>query len=246
MSRFNGKTILITGGASGIGKATALRVASEGANVAIADLNVEGAQAVIDEIEKGGGKGLAVKLDVTNEQQWQEAIAAVLEKFGVLDGLVNNAGIGDADSIEEATLESWDKVIAVTQTSVFLGLKSASAALKAAPAGVAVNISSMYGIVGGAASGPAYQAAKGAVRILTKNVAAHWADDKVRVNSVHPGFVDTPILDQVDKNALASMVPFKRLAKPEEIASMVAYLLSDEAAFITGAEFVVDGGFTAV
>ena len=245
MTRFQGKVALVTGGASGIGKATSLRLASEGASVVIADINADAGQAVVDQITADGGTALFITLNVTSEEAWNAAVAQTVETFGGLNLLVNNAGIGDARSIEDTTIEVWDKTIAVTQTSVFLGLKASSAALKATGNGSVVNISSIYGLVGGSAAGPAYQAAKGAVRLLTKNAALWWVEKGVRVNSVHPGFIDTPILEGAPREALAATVPMKRLGKPEEIASMITYLLSDEASFITGAEFAVDGGFTA-
>ncbi|WP_411698756.1 SDR family NAD(P)-dependent oxidoreductase [Conyzicola sp.] len=245
MTRFQGKVALVTGAASGIGKSTSLRLAREGASVVIADINAAAGQTVVDEITAAGGTALFISLNVTSEDEWNAAVATTVDTFGGLDLLVNNAGIGDARSIEDTTIEVWDKTIAVTQTSVFLGLKAASGPLKASGAGSVVNISSIYGLVGGSAAGPAYQAAKGAVRLLTKNAALWWVESGVRVNSVHPGFIDTPILEGAPREALAATVPMKRLGQPEEIASMITYLLSDEASFITGAEFAVDGGFTA-
>ena len=244
MSRFDGKVAIVTGAASGIGKATALRFAAEGAKVVIADIQQAAGEAVVNEIAAAGGEARFEQLNVTDELNWNQTVEATVSAYGALDILVNNAGIGDALPIEKTTIENWNKTIAVTQTSVFLGMKAASAALKASATGTVVNISSMYGIVGGAFAGPAYQAAKGAVRLLTKNAALHWAGE-VRVNSVHPGFINTPILGDTDKVALASTTPMGRLGEPEEIASMITYLASDEASFITGAEFVVDGGFTA-
>jgi NAD(P)-dependent dehydrogenase (short-subunit alcohol dehydrogenase family) len=244
MSRFDGKVAVVTGAASGIGKAAALRFAAEGAKVVIADIQETAGAAVVAEIEAAGGTAHFVQLNVTDEENWNAAVAATLEKFGALNILVNNAGIGDALPIEQTTIENWNKTIAVTQTSVFLGMKAASAALHASDQPTVVNISSMYGIVGGAFAGPAYQAAKGAVRLLTKNAALHWAGE-VRVNSVHPGFINTPILADTDRGALASATPMGRLGEPVEVASIITYLASDEASFVTGAEFVVDGGFTA-
>lgn len=158
--------------------------------------------------------------------------------------MVNNAGIGDTEPIEVTTSQTWDKVVAVTQTSVFLGMKAAAAALKASGNGAVVNISSMYGIVGSGVS-PAYHAAKGAVRLLTKTTALGWAKEGVRVNSVHPGFIDTPILGDTDRAALIAGTPMGRLGRPEEIAALIAFVASDDASFATGAEFVADGGYTA-
>jgi NAD(P)-dependent dehydrogenase (short-subunit alcohol dehydrogenase family) len=244
MARFEGRIALVTGGASGIGKATAIRIAAEGGAVVIADVQDELGGAVVAEIEKAGGAAAYVHLDVTDEQGWFDAIAATLERFGGLDILVNNAGIGDTESIEVTTADTWNKVVAVTQTSVFLGMKAAAEALKQSGHGSVINISSMYGIVGSGVS-PAYHAAKGAVRLLTKTTALGWAKEGVRVNSVHPGFIDTPILGDTDRTMLVGATPMGRLGRPEEIAAMITFLASDDATFATGAEFVVDGGYTA-
>ena len=170
MARFEGRVALVTGGASGIGKATAKRIASEGGSVVIADLQDDAGRAVVEEIEGAGGKALYVHLNVTDEAGWAEAVASTVETFGGLDILINNAGIGDTEPIEVTTVDTWNKVVAVTQTSVFLGMKAASDALKKSGHGSVVNISSMYGIVGSGVS-PAYHAAKGAVRLLTKTTA---------------------------------------------------------------------------
>ncbi|WP_417508793.1 SDR family NAD(P)-dependent oxidoreductase [Microbacterium sp.] len=244
MTRFDGRVALVTGGASGIGKATALRIASEGGTVVIADVQDDLGAQVVSEIEKDGGKALFIHLDVTSEEGWADAVAKTVDAFGGLNILVNNAGIGDTEPIEVTTLATWDKVVAVTQTSVFLGMKAAGDALKKSGNGSVVNISSMYGIVGSGVS-PAYHAAKGAVRLLTKTTALGWAKEGVRVNSVHPGFIDTPILGDTDRAGLIAGTPVGRLGKPEEIAAMITFLASDDASFATGGEFVVDGGYTA-
>ena len=244
MARFDGRVALITGGASGIGKATAQRIASEGGTVMIADLQDEAGAAVAAEIEKAGGTAGFVHLDVTDEREWADAVDATVSKFGRLDILVNNAGIGDTEPLEVTTHETWDKVVAVTQTSVFLGMKAAADALKKSGNGAVVNVSSMYGIVGSGVS-PAYHAAKGAVRLLTKTTALGWAKEGVRVNSVHPGFIDTPILGETDREALIAGTPMGRLGKPEEMAALIAFAASDDASFATGSEFVADGGYTA-
>ena len=157
---------------------------------------------------------------------------------------MNNAGIGDTEPLEVTTVDTWNKVVAVTQTSVFLGMKAAAEALKQGGHGSVVNISSMYGIVGSGVS-PAYHAAKGAVRLLTKTTALGWATEGVRVNSVHPGYIDTPILGDTDRDLLIGATPMGRLGQPEEIAALITFLASDDASFVTGAEFVADGGYTA-
>ena len=244
MDRFDGRVALITGGASGIGKATAKRIAAEGGSVVVADLQDDAGKGVVEEIEQSGGKAAYVHLNVTDEGGWADAVAATLDAFGGLDILVNNAGIGDTEPLEVTTVDTWNKVVSVTQTSVFLGMKAAAEALKESGHGSVVNISSMYGIVGSGVS-PAYHAAKGAVRLLTKTTALGWAKAGVRVNSVHPGYIDTPILGDTDRDMLIGATPMGRLGQPEEIAAMIAFLASDDASFATGAEFVVDGGYTA-
>jgi NAD(P)-dependent dehydrogenase (short-subunit alcohol dehydrogenase family) len=245
MARFDGRVGIITGGASGIGRATATRFAAEGGTAIIADLQDDKAAELVGEIEAAGGKAKAVHLDVTSEQGWNDAVGAVVAEFGRLDVLVNNAGIGDSLPIEETTFDTWQKVVAVTQTSVFLGTKAAAEALKASGNGAVVNISSMYGIVGGFGTGPAYHAAKGAVRTMTKNTALGWATEGVRVNSIHPGFIDTPILGDTDRDLLIGAEPVGRLGRPEEVAAVILFAASDDASFMTGSELVVDGGYTA-
>jgi NAD(P)-dependent dehydrogenase (short-subunit alcohol dehydrogenase family) len=240
---------MITGGASGIGKATAQRLAEEGARVAVTDIQDEAGEAVAATIRDAGGEAIYIHHDVADESGWHGALLAIDEAFGGLDILVNNAGIGDLATIEDTTLEDYERTIAIDQTSVFLGMKLAAPLLKASGRGSVVNISSIFGTSGGFGSSPAYHAAKGAIRTLTKNVALFWATEGIRVNSIHPGFIDTPILDQVRgtpfEDTMIAMTPMARLGQPEEIAAGVAYLASDDASFVTGAELYIDGGFIA-
>ena len=249
MRRLENRTALVTGAASGIGKATAFRLAEEGAAVAVTDIQDEAGEAVAAKIREDGGRAVYLRLDVVDEAAWAEVVGKVVDEFGGIDILVNNAGIGDLASIEETSLADYDRTIAVTQTSVFLGTKTTAAALKASGNASVVNISSIFGTSGGFGTSPAYHAAKGAVRTLTKNTALHWATEGIRVNSIHPGFIDTPILDQVKgtefEQVMVGMTPMGRLGKPEEIAAAVAWLASDDASFVTGLEVYVDGGFIA-
>lgn len=235
----------MTGGASGIGLATVERMAAEGGTVVVADVQDDKGKAVAERLSGQGYKVSYKYLDVTSESGWESVVAEVVSEHGKLNILVNNAGIGDNEAIEVTSKETWDKVVAVTQTSVFLGSKAAGEALKASGNGSVVNTSSMFGIIGGFGTAPAYHAAKGAVRILTKSLALGWAKQGVRVNSVHPGFIQTPILGETDQKMLADITPMGRIGQPEEMAAVICFLASDDASFVTGAEFVADGGYTA-
>ena len=249
MTRLQDRVALVTGAASGIGKATAHRLAGEGAAVLVSDIQDTAGEAVAAAIRDGGGQAIYRRLDVTREDDWAAAISAVRDAFGGLDILVNNAGVGDIDVIENTSLEQYERTIAITQTSVFLGTRAAAELLKASSHASVINISSIFGASGGFGTSPAYHAAKGAVRLLTKNTALHWADDGIRVNSVHPGFIDTPILGPAMGtpmgDAIIATTPLGRLGRPEEIAAAVAYLASDDASFVTGSELYVDGGYMA-
>jgi NAD(P)-dependent dehydrogenase (short-subunit alcohol dehydrogenase family) len=249
VDRLQGRAALVTGAASGIGAATAKRLAGEGAAVLVTDVQDAAGTQVVKDITEGGGRASYQHLDVTSQPEWEAAVAAALEEFGRLDILVNNAGMGDLAAIEDTSLEEWSRTIGIDQTGVFLGMKTAAAALAASGHGSVINISSIFGTSGGFGTSPAYHAAKGAVRTLTKNIALHWAGRGVRVNSVHPGFIDTPILDQAKGTpigqAMLEVTPMGRLGKPAEIAAGVAYLASDDASFITGLELYIDGGYTA-
>lgn len=249
MERLAGRTAIVTGAASGIGKATARRLASEGANVVVTDINDADGTAVVADLTAQGHSAAYMHHDVARAEDWALVIEDTVAAYGGVDILVNNAGMGDLLDLDEAPLEDWDRTISIDQTSIFLGMKFASPHLKASGHGSVVNISSIFGISGGFGTSPAYHAAKGAVRTLTKNVALLWAQQGVRVNSIHPGFIDTPILAQTKgtpfEQVMLDMTPLGRLGRPEEIAAAVAYLASDDASFVTGSELIVDGGYLA-
>lgn len=249
MTRLRGRVALVTGGGSGIGRASALRLAEEGASVVVTDIRDRSGEAVAAEIRSAGGRAVFHHHDVADEAAWESAVQRAATEFNGLDVLVNNAGVSDLGVIEDTSKKLYERTIAVTQTSVFLGIKAAARLLKASPHASVINISSIFGASGGFGTSPAYHAAKGAVRVLTKNVALHWADSGVRVNSVHPGFIDTAILDPVRgtvaEQAMIASTPMGRLGKPSEVAAAVAFLASDDASFITGAELYVDGGYVA-
>ena len=249
MKRLEGRVALITGAASGIGKATAQRLADEGAAVLVTDIQVEAGEATVNEINGSGGKAAFFKHDVTSETEWEAACSEAVQKFGGLDIVVNNGGMGDIKPIEETTLAEWDRTVAIDQTGVFLGMKTAAPHLKTSEHASVINISSIFGTSGGFGVSPAYHAAKGAVRTLTKNVALRWATEGIRVNSIHPGFIATPILEQSRNtpiwDGMTALTPMGTLGRPEDIAASVAYLASEDAAFITGLELYIDGGYMA-
>lgn len=244
MARLSGKIALVTGAASGIGKETALSLAAEGATVVVADLQDTRGAEVATEITKNGGQATYLHLDVADPQSWAAATGEIEQRYGRLDVLVNNAGIDQTETIEQTTLEVYQRVIAVNQTSVFLGTKATAPLLKASKGSV-VNVSSIFGTSGGFGFAPAYHASKGAVRTLTKNVAVEWAPLGVRVNSVHPGFIETPLMGETDRQPLIDTTPLGRLGRPQEVAAAIVFLASDEASFITGSELYVDGGYIA-
>jgi NAD(P)-dependent dehydrogenase (short-subunit alcohol dehydrogenase family) len=245
--RLEGKVALISGAARGMGECEARLFAREGAKVVLGDVLEEQGQRVAREITQQGGAATFVRLDVTVEHDWQRAVETAERTYGTLQVLVNNAGIVRMAPLDETSLEMWTEVINVNQTGVFLGMKHAIPAMRRAGGGSIINISSVAGITG-LPNIPAYQASKGAVRLLTKHAAVHYAKDKIRVNSVHPGRIETPMTTNLAperRQLVLSMTPLGRDGKPEEVAYGVLYLASDEASFVTGAELVIDGGYTA-
>ena len=245
--RLAGKVALISGAARGMGESEARLFAREGAQVVLGDVLEDQGRAAVEHIAQQGGSATFVPLDVTHEQDWQRAVETAEQTYARLDILVNNAGIVRMAPLDETSLEAWNEVIGVNQTGVFLGMKHAVPALRRAGGGSIVNISSIAGLIG-LPNIPAYQASKGAVRLLTKNAAVQYATDKIRVNSVHPGRIETPMtapLAPERREMLLRLTPLGRDGTAEEVAYGVLYLASDESSYVTGAELVIDGGYTA-
>lgn len=256
--RVDGKIAIVTGGASGIGRSCALRLAAEGARVVLTDIQQAEGAAVVAAIESAGGRASFLTHDVTSEPAWQSVVTATLELHNGLDILVNNAGIGIGGSIVDMSLEDWRRQQAINLDGVFLGVKHCIPAMRDSGGGSIINISSVAGIKG-APNLAAYNATKGGVRLFTKGVALECAHNRwgIRVNSVHPGIIDTPIWEKVnpdfhekgqntiDLDVMAASVPNGILGKPTDVANGVLFLASDEAAYMTGTEMVIDGGICA-
>ncbi|MBF6559222.1 MAG: SDR family oxidoreductase [Candidatus Binataceae bacterium] len=249
--KFDGRVAIVTGGGAGIGAATVRRFAREGAAVVIADLSGTRANQVKDEINSGGGKAAAIKMDAGDAEAVQATIKLAIDSFGRLDILFNNAGMAEVSWLHETTLESWNRVIAVTLTSTFLGLKYAIPIMRKQGGGAIVNTASVSGTRGdyGMAS---YNAAKAGVINLTRAAALENAKHKIRVNCVCPGGINTRVAQVLGgeraeefRRAMGKIHPVGRMGEPEEIANTVTFLASDEASFITGAAYIVDGGLTA-
>jgi 3alpha(or 20beta)-hydroxysteroid dehydrogenase/cyclopentanol dehydrogenase len=236
---------LITGAAGTIGRATAARFAQEGANVALADLRLADVEPAAAEL---GGIGL--ELDVRTDESWAAAIAAITSRFGRLDVLVNNAGIADSAGVEQLDLQVWEHVLAVNQTGVLLGMRHAAPEMKRAGGGSIINISSIHGLVGKLSSDGsaiAYSATKGAVRMMSKAAAMDLGGYGIRVNSVHPGYVDAPMEGARPgaRQYAVTRTPFGRLVTADEVARGILFLASSDSAMITGTELTIDGGYTA-
>lgn len=250
--RLENKVVLISGGASGIGAETARLVLREGGKAVLADRDEAKGRALAQEL---GKSAIFAPLDVTDEAAWQKAVATTVETHGALHGLLNAAGVGVRNSIEDCSLEDYRRVNDINSMGTFLGCKHAIPAMAKSGGGSIVNISSVLGLRG-ASYAMAYCASKGAVRALTKNVALHCAQMKygIRCNSVHPGYIDTPMIaprlagtvdNMSGRQWLEQLHPLGRLGRAEEVANMILFLLSDESTFSTGSEFVCDGGLTA-
>jgi 3alpha(or 20beta)-hydroxysteroid dehydrogenase len=248
MNRLNGKVAIITGASQGMGEAHARGFVAEGAKVILTDLNVKAGQALAAEL---GPNALFIEQDVAKEADWLKVVAEGERAFGAINVLVNNAGIlGQLASTLELPVSEFEKVCAINQTGVFLGMKSVLPSMLKAGKGAIVNISSVAGIVAiYGAPNLAYVASKFAVRGMTKQVAVEYGDKNIRVNSVHPGYIRTPMMaaatDENGGDAL-SMIPLRRLADPSEVTNLVLFLASDESSFITATEHVIDGGMTAL
>ena len=243
MGRLENKVAIITGSAQGMGAEHARLFISEGAKVVLTDLNEEKGQALAAEL---GENALFVKQNVTSEADWAAVLAAAEEKFGPVNVLVNNAGITMAKNMLDVTVEEYKRIVDINQLSVFIGMKTVAPSMQKAGGGSIVNISSMNGLVAGAIG---YTDTKFAVRGMTKAAAMNLAPMGIRVNSVHPGVIATPMVVQEDTKAaveaFSKMIPLKRVAQPAEVSKMVLFLASDDSSYSTGSEFVIDGGMTA-
>lgn len=254
MHRVNRKTVIVTGGALGIGRSACNLLAREGAKVALTDvLEKEGQQAAA-EIREAGGEAEFWVLNVTREADVERTFQSIRDKFGSIDVLVNNAGIAGVNKpTHEITEQEWDTLMAVNVKGVFFCTKHAIPHMKAQGGGSIINLSSIYGLVG-AGDVPPYHASKGAVRLMSKNDALIYAKEGIRVNSIHPGFIWTPLVEKFtadqgeqaeQRKQLDALHPIGHVGEPDDIGWAVVYLASDEAKFITGSELVVDGGYTA-
>lgn len=248
MGRLTGKVAIITGAALGMGAEEAKLFAKEGAKVVTTDIKDDILQEVINEIKANGGDAIGLKHNVTSEEEWKNIIQEANNHYGKVDVLVNNAGIASPKTMAEMGMDEWNKVMDINLNGCVLGMKYVIPEMKKAGGGSLINISSIGGIVGMAGSSP-YTAAKGALRSLSKSAAVEYGKDKIRVNSVHPGIIETPMTAESFESALPFYQTFTQLpyfGKPEDVAYGVLFLASDESRFMTGAELVIDGGWTAL
>lgn len=245
MAKLQDKVTVITGGISGIGKASAELFAEEGAKLVLVDLDESKGQEVVSELEGKGYEAIFVQADVTSEEDAKNVFAKTIEKFGRVDVLFNNAGIGASKPTHEVSYEEYRKTVNVDLDGVFLFAQNAIKQMrKQENGGVIVNTASMYGWIGAAGSA-AYNAAKGGVVNLTRSLGVEYAAENIRVNALCPGFIDTPIIPEEQKEPLREITPMKRLGLPEEMAKGALFLASDDSSFMTGNSLIIDGGFTS-
>ncbi|MCB5253427.1 MAG: glucose 1-dehydrogenase [Candidatus Cloacimonadaceae bacterium] len=246
MKRLENKVALITGAAKGMGRSEALLFGKQGARLIITDIDIENLNKLEKELSEAGVQVIAVKHDVALEPDWAAVAREAQQAFGKVDILVNNAGILASEGVEATNLEKWNQIIAVNQTGTWLGMKHIVPLIRKAGGGSIVNIASIYGLIGSGSSA-AYQASKGAVRILSKTAAMEYAAENIRVNTIFPGAIETPMVSESisdeELQGLLASVPMKRIGKPDEVAFGVLFLASDESSYITGAELVIDGGW---
>lgn len=254
MSRLDGKVAIITGAASGMGLAIAQTFAEEGAKVVAVDVQLELLQKEVDAINNKNGEVLALKLDISSPDEWGNVIDETVKKFGKVDVLVNNAAISLGKDVKTINLDEWNKVLTVNATGTLLGMQAVIPEMQKNDEGSIINISSIGGIVGGPADGfdVAYSASKGAVRSMSKHAAQVLAEDKIRVNSVHPGAMRTKMVEDsikqnpdIEKSIIANYPLPPHLGEPKDLAYMIVFLASDESSFATGSEFTIDGGYTS-
>lgn len=257
MGRVQDKVAIVTGGAVGLGEASALALAREGAAVVVTDVQDDAGRAVARRISESGAKALFLNHDVSSEDAWDRVVDTTLDHFGRLDVLVNNAGVGWGGPPEDETLERWRKLMSINLDGVFLGTRAAIRAMKKVPpkGGSIINLSSIEGLIGDPNLG-SYNASKGGVTLYTKSVALYCARERlgIRVNSIHPGYIWTPMVEnylrahgdvEEGRKVLDGMHPIGHVGEPDDIAWGVVYLASDESKFVTGSELVIDGGYTA-
>jgi len=245
--RLEGKVAVISGSGRGLGLAIARLFAREGAGVVIGQRDPDEGEQAAALIQREGGRACFAPLDVTQEAAWRSTVKTALDTFGRLDILVNNAGVHQMEGVEELTHDVWDRTIAVNQTGTWLGMKAAIPAMRRSGGGSIVNVASIAGLIGQGRVF-AYQASKGALLIMSKSAAIQYAREHIRVNTVVPGPIETSMFRTVDTvlaQQVTARIPLNRVAQPEEVAYGVLYLASDEAAYVTGTELIIDGGFTA-
>lgn len=252
MSGVKDKVVIVTGGGAGIGAATSLMYAKQGASVVVTDVNEEGGLQTVQQIEEAGGNALFIKQDVSKEDEWKSTVAKVVEHFGGIDALVNNAGIYFIRSLEDTTLEAFNKLISINLTGTWLGAKYVTPELKKRGGGSIINVSSIAGLRG-SVNHSAYGSSKGGVRLLTKDLAAELGPYNIRVNSVHPTYVKTQMADQGAEASGLSLdemgkkfSPLGRLADVDDIANLIVFLTTDESSYLTASEFIADGGGTSI